>query len=245
MPCHRLSSRALQEFVSTFRLTRDLTVGPSTAKFMQDIETYTLYWENKDALLKLLRDDKLVDWDKNFTIAAFSEKGLPVLSHVCREKGKPVPQQDNLVQVHTAFHPNVLPVPATDRSPDSSVTLGRLGPEHAELVNRAWSWGGPPEVLEFIRYVLATFPSKCAYNKQGETLAFTVLQPWGEYGMTRAMAPGRYGTFVVNSMINEVLKTGDLPYCFVERNNEKARKIVDEELDPKWDPSGSCFYVSL
>ncbi|XP_019640458.1 PREDICTED: glycine N-acyltransferase-like [Branchiostoma belcheri] len=283
MSCHRLSSRALQEFVNTFRLTRDLTVGPSTAKifytarnylvgkipgemvfavdkwpnytavmcasgegtykFMQDIETYTFYWENKDGLLKLLRDDKLVDWGKNFTIAAFAEKGLPVLNHVCSEMGKPVPQQDDLLQLYTGFLPNVLP--ATNRLPDCSVTLGRLGPEHAELVNRTWKWGGPPEVLEFIRYVLATFPSTCVYNKQGEPLAYTAQQPWGECGMSKALVPGRYGTFVAKSLINEVLKTVDLPYCFVEPSNEKARKIMDQELDPKWDPSGSCFYVSL
>ncbi|CAH1244526.1 Hypp7333 [Branchiostoma lanceolatum] len=149
MSCHRLSSRALREFVNTFRTKKALTVGPSTAKifytarnylagkipgelvfsmdkwpdysavmcaagegtyqFMQDIESYTFYWESEDGLLKLLRDAKMVDWDKNFTIAAFAGKGIPILNQVCQEMGKMVPQEDDMVPVHTAFHPNVLP----------------------------------------------------------------------------------------------------------------------------------------
>eukprot|EP00058_Branchiostoma_floridae_P005544 XP_002591032.1 hypothetical protein BRAFLDRAFT_69415 [Branchiostoma floridae] len=43
-------------------------------KFLQDIESYTFYWENEGGLLKLLRDDKLVDWSKNFTIAGIPKK---------------------------------------------------------------------------------------------------------------------------------------------------------------------------
>ncbi|XP_066274927.1 uncharacterized protein [Branchiostoma lanceolatum] len=153
MSCHRLSSRALREFVNTFRTKKNLTLGPSTAKifytarnylagkipgelvfavdkwpdysavmcaagegtyqFMQDIESYTFYWENEDGLLKLLRDVETVDWGKNFTIAAFAEKGLPILRQACLEMGKPVPQEENLLQFHTAFNPKVLP--ATDR----------------------------------------------------------------------------------------------------------------------------------
>ncbi|XP_019640457.1 PREDICTED: glycine N-acyltransferase-like [Branchiostoma belcheri] len=156
--------------------------------------------------------------------------------------GKPVPQQDDLLQLYTGFK---LGGYATNRLPDSSVSLGRLGPEHAEFVNRTWTWGGPPKVLEFIRYVLATFPSKCVFNKQGEPLAYTVQQPWGECGMSKALVPGRYGTIAMKSMGNEVLKAGDVPYGFMEPSNKKMKKVVDGDLVPKWDPSGSCFYVSL
>ncbi|CAH1255598.1 GLYATL3 [Branchiostoma lanceolatum] len=264
MSGHRLSSRSLREFVNTFRTKKDLTVGPSTAKIFytarnylagkipgelvfsvdrwpdysavmcaagegtyQDIESYTFYWENEDGLLKLLRDVEMVDWGKNFTIADYFRQLLCIFFR-------------SMFFKHSARRENT---EVDDKGLPDDMTLGRLERGHADLVNSTWVWGGSPKALEFIQYVLSTFPSKCVYNKQGEPLAFTIVQPWGEYGMTRALVPGKIGVFVVKSLINELLKAGDLPYCYVEQSNEKAKKNLTAESTTKWDPSGSCFYI--
>ncbi|XP_078578198.1 uncharacterized protein LOC144863113 [Branchiostoma floridae x Branchiostoma japonicum] len=253
MTCRRLCRHQLQNFVNTFCLKKDLTVGPSTAKIfytarnyvagkipgelvfavdkwpdysavmcaagegtlqhMQEIESYTFCWDNGDGLLKLLRDDKLVDWSKNFTIAAFSEQGVPALRQVCREMGKQMPSPDNMTQVYTFFKTDR--IPGNGSLPDQSLFIGRLERHHAELVNKTWRFGGPPKVLEFIQYVLATFPSRCLYNKQGEPLAFLIVQPWGEIGMTWSKVPGAgYGFCIFRSLVNDTLEAGDLPYVY-------------------------------
>ncbi|XP_078575096.1 glycine N-acyltransferase-like [Branchiostoma floridae x Branchiostoma japonicum] len=219
--------------------------GEGTLQHLQEIESYTFCWENGDGLLKLLRDDKLVDWSKNFTIAAFSEKGVPALRQVCREMGKQVPSPDNMTQVRTAFKTDMMPENDMYSLPDPSLTIGRLERHHAELVNRTWVWGGPPKVLEFIQYVLATFPSRCVYDKQGEPLAFLIVQPWGELGMMRTSVPrAGYAAGILHSLINDTLEKGDLPYGYAESGNEIPIKMFDR-IGAKWDPSGSCYWIYM
>ncbi|CAH1240234.1 GLYATL3 [Branchiostoma lanceolatum] len=220
MSCQRLSSRALQELVDTFRLRRNLAVGPSTAKifytarnylagkipgelvfavdkwpdfsavmcavgegtyqYLQDIETYTFYWENNQGLLRLLRDAKFVDWDETFTIAGFSERGLPLLNQVCHDMNKPPPTNDTMTHCNTAFFTGQ--IIGNDSPPSPLLTIGPLEVQHAELVNRVWRWGGQSKVLEFLQYLIRTFPSRCLYDENDQPLSFSVAQPWAIYG---------------------------------------------------------------
>ncbi|XP_078590030.1 glycine N-acyltransferase-like [Branchiostoma floridae x Branchiostoma japonicum] len=175
---------------------------------------------------------------------AFSEQGVPALRQVCREMGKQMPSPDNMTQMRTAFKTDRIPV--NDSLPDPSLSIGRLGRHHAELVNKTWAWGGSPKGLEFIQYVLATFPSRCVYNKQGEPLAFTIMQPWGELGMMRSMAPrAGYASGVLHSLVNDTLEARDLPYGYIESGKEIAIRIFYQVWKWQWDPSGSCYWVFM
>eukprot|EP00058_Branchiostoma_floridae_P005545 XP_002591033.1 hypothetical protein BRAFLDRAFT_69414 [Branchiostoma floridae] len=148
-----------------------------------------------------------------------------------------------MTQVRTAFKPDR--IPGNSSLPDPSLSIGRLERHHAELVNKTWVWGGPPKVLEFIQYVLATFPSRCVYNKLGEILAFTIVQPWGELGMTWSkVSRAGYGAYVVRSLVNDTLEAGDLPYGYPEPGNEISIKMYDR-LGIKWDPSGFCYWINM
>ncbi|XP_078575108.1 glycine N-acyltransferase-like [Branchiostoma floridae x Branchiostoma japonicum] len=221
--------------------------GEGTLQHMQEVDSYTFCWENGGGLLKLLRDNKLVDWSKNFTIAGFSEKGVPALRQVCREMGRHVPSPDDMTQVRTVFNSDRVRVrvPGNDSLPDPSLSIGRLERHHAELVNKTWVWGGPPKVLEFIQYVLATFPSRCVYNKLGEILAFTIMQPWGELGMMWSKVPGAgYGFYSTLALFNDTVGAGDAPYGFIETGNKMAIKMFDR-AGGKWDPSGPCYWVNM
>ncbi|XP_078589516.1 uncharacterized protein LOC144869885 [Branchiostoma floridae x Branchiostoma japonicum] len=218
--------------------------GEGTLRHMQEIESYTFCWENGEGLLRLLRDGKLVDWSKNFTIAAFSEQGVPALRQVCREMGKQMPSPDNMTQVYTFFKTDR--IPGNGSLPDPSLSIGRLERHHAELVNKTWRFGGPPKVLEFIQYVLATFPSRCLYNKQGEPLAFLIVQPWGEIGMTWSKVPGAgYGFCIFRSLVNDTLEAGDLPNLTSDIMSEEQQQSPTVDTGPGTtplpEPQTDCF----
>lgn len=123
------------------------------------------------------------------------------------------------------------------------VTVSTLTLDHAKLVHTNWEFGNPKNQeseVNFIRLLIASYPTVCFFNADGRAIAYAIGQMYGGIGMLYVEPEFRnrgYGKTVMHLMSEKYSNLGYPPYVSVETGNEVSNKI---HKDLGFEPTG-CF----
>ncbi|EGD74070.1 hypothetical protein PTSG_05762 [Salpingoeca rosetta] len=126
---------------------------------------------------------------------------------------------------HTAFG---TPRKAAAVAGSGKYTLGRLRQEHADLINRRWTYGGTPASLRFIQHLIDTFHTAAAFAADGTPVCWALQQPYGAIGMVHTEPEHRrqgLASAVALMLAEQIEAGGQLAYAYITDENASSQAM--------------------
>lgn len=161
------------------------------------------------AVSKSHRDTMFSAWPAR--AAAASVQGTLTLSTPCV-----------IVEVQPPTQLTPPPLPAGFR-------LGTLQPEHAELINNIWTYGGTAQTLAYIQRLIAARRTACVVDEAtGRPVAWVLQQMYDALGMLFCMDTHRrcgLGRAVLVHLANQVLADGQPAFAYIVEDNAPSLSL--------------------
>lgn len=128
-------------------------------------------------------------------------------------------------------------------SAPTDLTVGSLTTECAELVARNWEYTEMDKIdsyKEFIKLLIATYPSTCLFTSSNEPVAYAIGQEYGGIGMLYVHPKYRgrgYAKAVMSILTRKFFSKGLTPYIVVDIKNLQSvslnKKLGYESTESK------------
>ncbi|KAM6308986.1 glycine N-acyltransferase-like protein 3 [Aegotheles albertisi] len=132
-----------------------------------------VFYRDPGALRALLETPGCLRSDSAFYLFGPQDAVAAVSQSVAGAKGVEVEISDYYVYTHP--DPSTIPEPRLE----PGVRLGSLTPQHLDLLNSTWAYGGNARSRRYLGEVLRLFPHLCLQDEGGRPLSWVLTDPFG------------------------------------------------------------------
>ncbi|XP_062376476.1 glycine N-acyltransferase-like protein 3 isoform X1 [Sardina pilchardus] len=189
-----------------------------------DFNIHSMFSRDQGSLRRLLDSPGLLDWGLYTLLAGVDLNYLDAVKALMDQHQVPSRTQ-GVMRVLSLQSPAQL---RPHRSPPGCL-IQPLRPEHAELVNGNWKYGGDADSYNSVRRYITHLPSLCVVPEDGSAagspVSWVLLYPHSALGLLYTLPEYRrrgYARALVSRFSEMLFEEGYPVYCFVEEGNSAS-----------------------
>lgn len=196
----------------------------------------TIFSTDQQMLKKMLAQEGVVDWSRNFVFGGLDVSSFPIIKDVCALKDVNLTTFTN-ISVHLLHLPDISHLVSADSDLESRITS--LDLSHVDLVNNTWKYGGNERGYRNIKNLITNFPSCCLKDEQGQPVSWILTYDYCAIGMLYTLPEHRgkgYAKVLVSALAKRLHAEGFPVYCYIEEDSTVSYKLF-KKLGFTEDPS--------
>ncbi|XP_061084233.1 glycine N-acyltransferase-like protein 3 [Conger conger] len=196
----------------------------------------TFFSTDEKVLQRMLTEDNVLDWKKNFTIGGMDIHHATMLKAISAAKGVTM-RQFTLEHLLVLRDPSLLPQLTVSR--DVEARISSLNEFHVGLVNKTWKFGDDEKGSQRIKHLISHFPTCCITDEEGRPVSWVLLYDYCAVGMLYTLPEHRgkgYAKILLSTMAARLHAQGYPVYCYIEEENQISYRLL-KKLGFTEDPS--------
>nr|XP_055026895.1 uncharacterized protein LOC129416586 [Misgurnus anguillicaudatus] len=197
---------------------------PNNCRAKDFMKKVTLYTTNEEDLKRMLTVENAIDWNTYFLIGGCDVRHSPMLKEIAASRSV---QMKGFSLVHLMILPEPKHLPELSNS-DLETKVSVLNASHADVVNKAWKFGGDEKGYKNILNLITHFPTCCITDDNNQPVSWILLYDYCALGILYTQPEHRgkgYAKALVTTMAKRLHSQGYPVYCFIEDCNQLSYKL--------------------